>query len=254
MTISAVVITKNEESKIIDCIDTLDFCDEIIVVDDNSKDNTVQLIKNYKGKKIQIFQRSLDNNFSDQRNYALEKAKGKWVLFIDADEIVSSKLSEEILAVVNDDNISAYSIKRKDTFLGVTLEYGETGSMSLVRLVRKNSGKWHGAVHEIWKTKGVTQELKNEISHNPHKNISQFIQKLNFYSTLRAQELYLQKNKSNLLLICIYPLAKFTKNYIVLRGYKDGTVGFIHAVFMSLHSFLVRGKLYLLWKGIQNTY
>jgi glycosyltransferase involved in cell wall biosynthesis len=254
MAITAVILTKNEEDRIINCIESLNFCDQIIVVDDNSTDNTVEILKTYKNRAIDVLSRSLDKNFSAQRNFGLGKAKNEWVLFVDADEIISKNLAVEMLSATEKSEYLGYSIRRKDSFLGFPLQYGETGNVQFIRLAKKNAGKWEGSVHEKWIVNGKVGQLQKEIIHTSHKNISQFLQKLNIYSTLRAEELYAQKKKSNMFFILLYPLVKFIKNYFILQGYKDKTAGFVHAVFMSFHSFLVRGKLYLLWKGIRNTH
>src|SRR5476649_2486654 len=93
--ISAVILTKNEETNIIDCLESIAWCDEIIILDDYSTDRTLQVIKNFNSR-VKIFQRSLNNDFSSQRNYGLSKTKENWVLFIDADERLSNGLSGEI--------------------------------------------------------------------------------------------------------------------------------------------------------------
>lgn len=253
MTISAVVLTKNEENRIIDCLESVSFCDQIVVIDDNSRDNTRSLVKNYSHKNISVFQHSLDNNFSQQRNFGLGKVTSDWALFIDADERISLPLQKEIQAAIKKTESDGYIMKRNDIFIGIPLLYGETGNISLVRLAKKNAGVWKGSVHETWEVLGTVQTLSVPLEHLSHKNISDFLEKINRYSTMRAEELYIQKKHAGLVSIITYPFAKFIKNYIVLKGYKDGTAGFIHAVCMSFHSFLVRGKLYLLWKGIKNT-
>jgi glycosyltransferase involved in cell wall biosynthesis len=254
MTITAIILTKNEEDTIIDCIEALTFCDEVILIDDFSTDNTVSLARSYKNIPVTVIQRKLNENFSDQRNFGLAQAKSEWVLFVDADEIVSKKLSQEIEKSLSEDTkINGYNIPRKDIVLGKELNFGETGSMRTIRLAKKNAGKWEGVVHEQWNISGTVGSLENYLTHQPHKNISEFLTKINVYTTLRANELYVQKKKSNLFQILIYPFAKFIKNYILFKGYKDSTAGFVHAMLMSFHSFLVRGKLYLLWKGIKNT-
>jgi len=141
----------------------------------------------------------------------------------------------------------AYKINRNDIFLGRKLEYGETGSNSFVRLAKRNAGKWKRPVHEVWDVNGTIGNLKTPLDHHAADSVSDFVIKLNYYTTINAQYLYDNKVKVTFLDIILYPKAKFFQNYILKQGFRDGIYGFVHAVFMSLHSFLTRGKLYLLW-------
>lgn len=249
MEISTVILTKNEEKNIKDCLKTLLWCNEIIIIDDYSTDKTVKIAKEFKTR---VFKRKLNNNFSGQRNFGLEKAKNDWVLFIDADERVSFKLKNEIWQLRQNyilaKNWVGFKIKRQDKFLGKWLKHGETNSVKLLRLAKKSSGKWQGKVHEVWQIKGKTKTLKNPLIHNRKITISQFITRINKYSSLRAEELYNRKTKINIFLILIFPLAKFFQNYILKLGFLDGIPGLATAEIMSLHSFLARMKLYLLEK------
>ena len=251
--ISVVILTKNEEKNILDCIETVLWADEIIVLDDDSKDLTLDVIKNLSfDKKVKIYKKSLNNDFSAQRNYALSKTTKNWVLFIDADERVSKELREEINTLIINEKISpkynGFYIKRKDIIWRKTLKYGETGNIKLLRLARKKSGVWYGRVHEVWQVEGSISELQNSLIHYPHQTIDEFLKEINFYSSIRARELYKRGVKGSLKDIIIYPKAKFILNYVIKLGFLDGLEGFIFAIFMSFHSFLVRAKLYLLWK------
>lgn len=240
--ISAIVITKNEEKNIKDCIKSLKWCDEIIIIDDNSTDKTLELIE--KDEKIKIFKKELNNDFAEQRNFGLDKAKGEWVLFIDADERVSWELENEIKTVINKNNYDGFYVKRIDFMWGMKLEYGETGDIKLLRLAKINKGRWKGKVHEKWDINGKIGYLSNPILHYPHQTIGEFLQKINFYTSIRAKELYEQNKNANFLSIILYTKIKFLQNYILKLGFRDGIRGFIIAVIMSLHSFLVRSKLW----------
>jgi len=245
--ISAVILTKDEEKNIEDCIKCLSFCDEVVVIDDNSSDKTVEIAKRLGAK---VFVHPLENDFSQQRNFGLQKASGEWVLFIDADERVSKDLQKEILEIIKDDaHRSGYYIKRYDDMWGKFVKYGETGNIYFLRLARKNSGKWIGKVHETWVSIGKTAELKNPLYHYPHVTVEEFLKEINFYSTIRAEELFENKVKTNWIQIILYPNAKFLVNYVLKRGFLDGIPGLVFALLMSFHSFLVRGKLWLLWEN-----
>lgn len=241
--VTAVVLTKNEEKNIVDCLDSLSFCDEIIVVDDKSQDRTVEIAKSYNAN---VFVHSLGDNFSSQRNYGLEKAKNEWVLFIDADERVSSILAKEISYKISENKKEGFYVKRDDVLWGRRLTHGEVGNTYLLRLGRKDRGKWKGKVHEKWELNGKKEYLKNSLDHYPHQTVGEFLKEIDFYTDLRAKELLLAGEKTSWYLILLYPKAKFFLNYILKLGFLDGLPGFLFAIMMSFHSFLVRGKLWTL--------
>lgn len=270
MKISAVVLTKNEEKNIERCLQSLSFCNEIVVIDDYSIDGTLRKIINFKngfkkkGVEIKVLQRHLNGNFSDQRNFGLNQAKGDWLLFVDADEEISSPLIQEIkneIYLTNEKKLKrqieqkniivAYYIKRRDFFWGREVRFGDINlvkKIGLIRLVRKNFGWWEGLVHERLKIKNRNLKikfLKNYINHYPHQNVKEFLKEINFYSSLRAEELFRANKKTNILEIVLYPLGKFIINYFFRLGFLDGAVGFVYAFMMSFYSFLVRTKLYL---------
>ncbi len=248
--ISAVVLTKNEENKIIDCLESLVWCDEIIVIDDFSDDRTVELIENLKNKKIIVFRRRLLDDFSQQRNFGLEKASNNWALFVDADEQISPSLQYEILSHLTSplQNYAGYFMPRRDVMWGRVLNHGESGATRLLRLAKKSAGKWKGIVHERWIIKGQTGELVNPLLHLPHQTLHEFLREINYYTSLRASELYKNRSKSSFWSIILYPKTKFVVNYFVKMGFLDGIEGLQLAIIMSFHSFLVRAKLWLLWQ------
>ncbi len=244
--ITAIILTKNESKNIESCMDSLSWCDEIIVIDDESEDNTVSLAKK---KGASVYTRALGNDFATQRNFGLQKAKEDWVLFIDADERVPLPLSYEIQSLLShSSSVIGYTLLRKDTVFGKKLSYGETGTTKLLRLGKKHGGEWKGKVHERWEIKGRVESCKNVLEHYPHPTVKEFLTEIQYYTTLRAQELYEKKTKVYWWHIILYPKAKFFMNYILKRGFMDGTEGMIHAIVMSFHSFLVRSKLWMLYR------
>lgn len=242
--ITGVILTKNEEKRIAKAILSLDFCREIIVIDDNSADNTKQIAVKLGAK---VFQRALETDFASQRNFAIEKSKHDWILYLDADEEISHSLKNEILMAVKTNQHDAYLIKRRDYWMGKEMKFGETGkarSSGIIRLLKKGSGLWNGNVHEIYNTSKRIGRLQNFINHYPHPAVSDFINDVNFYSTLRAKELFRHHVQVNLFQIIFYPLFKFVLTYFIYLGFLDGPQGFIYSFLMSFHSFLVRSKLY----------
>lgn len=242
--ITAVVLAKNEEENIEKCLNTLRWCDEVIVIDDESSDKTAKIAQNQGAK---VYKRALNGDFAAQRNFGLEKARGEWVLFVDADEQVTPQLRAEIQKGIKGKFVGFY-LKRKDFVFGRFLKYGETGKIKLLRLGKRGMGNWQGKVHETWEIQGPVGELENPLEHFPHPTISEFLKDINFYSTLRARQLYEENVKTNLFQIIFFPVGKFAQNFFLKLGFLDKTPGFMVAILMSFHSFLVRSKLYLLWK------
>lgn len=253
MSISAIVLTKNEEKNIERCISSLSWCDEIVIIDDYSTDKTLEIIKNLKlrnkndSEKIKIYQNNLDDDFAVQRNFGLEKVTGDWILFVDADEEVSDELASEIKLITKNSKlqVKGFFIRRKDYFGGKWLRYGEVGNIKFMRFAQKNAGKWEGRVHEEWKVPGEVKELNSPILHYPHQTITDFLLDINRYTDIVVQCWKEKGTKMGFWEIILYPMGKFLQNYIVKQGFLDGTAGFIMAIFMSFHSFLARSKYWL---------
>ncbi len=260
--LSCVVLTKNEESNIKDCLESVSWCDEIIVIDDFSEDSTVEIAKKLGAT---VFSRKLNDDFAAQRNFGLEKAsskgrstsgrKGDWVLFVDADERISKELAEEIRhALPKWENLSGFYLNRRDVMWGRELKYGET-NIKLLRIAKTGAGIWKRAVHEYWdiKPKGFDDRIGEfhvgVIEHYPHQTISEFLSDISRYSTLHAQENMKEEKRSSILKILLWPKLKFLQNYVLKLGFLDGGPGLVSALMMSFHSYLAWSKLWLLQKG-----
>lgn len=244
--ITAVLIARNEEARIQKWIDQLSWCDERLVIDNASTDQTANIATRSGAHVVRVD----THDFSHLRNSALDLAKNDWLLYVDADEILPPKLIEEIKQAITRDRLSAYYLRREDIFWGTALHYGEVRSAyqkGIIRLVKKNAGRWHGAVHETFQLKKHTTAttLPTPIQHHAHEGVKDFLYAINDYSTLRADELRAQKKRAHLTDITIRPFAKFIYTYFLLQGFRDGPAGFAYAFMMSFHAFLVRGKMYL---------
>src|SRR3989338_1878570 len=216
-------------------------------------------------------------DYAAARNEAMRKAGGKWVLFLDSDEEISGGLKKEIRQITDKSykdyknyNISGAYFRRKDCFLGRWLGHGETASVRLLRLGRKDAGRWERPIHEMWMIGGRTEELKNPILHYSHQSVDGMVEKLDRYSEIEAEYRFYKTNKltkeqtnkktkksSNnkiikiwlLVEMAVFPAGKFMQNYFLRLGVLDGMEGFIHALMMSGHSFLVRAKILTRYKS-----
>ncbi len=244
--ISAVILTHNNGNSIEKTLFGLTWCDELVVIDDGSTDNTIEKVKRITPH---IYKRSVNGDFASQRNFGLSKSTSDWVLFIDSDEVVSPDLRHEIEMAIGRKEFAGYFLKRDDLMFGQKLAHGETGSVRLVRLGKKDAGNWKRPVHEVWDIKGPVGFINAPLQHFPHPNISQFLDEINYYSTLNAKYFFDQGVHTNRLQIVGYPTAKLFVNYILRAGFLDGMPGAIMALMMSFHSFLTRAKLYQLWSA-----
>lgn len=238
--ITACIITKNAQETLSNTLHNLSFVDEMVIVDDYSEDNTREVAKTFHAR---VYKRHLNADFAGQRNYALSKAKQGWVLFLDADERLSLSLLDEIKQAIKSPKYNGYYIRRDDVFLGRRLRHGETKNTYLLRLAKKGSGKWVRPVHEYWQVK-KTKKLKHPILHYSHQSVSSFISKINSYTTIEASYRKSRNKKTTLFEIIFYPIGKFLYNHIIKLGFLDGFEGFIMSFMMSLHSFMVRVKMY----------
>lgn len=246
--ISAVVLSRNDEENIERTLGSLAWCDEVLVVDDYSDDETATIAINLGAT---VYKRHLEDDFAAQRNYALRKARHPWVLFVDSDETVSPELAKEIRGIADtailDNDPNGYYVSRRDYFLGTWLTSGETGRVRLLRLGRKDRGEWNRTVHETWDIEGRKGTLREPLLHYPHQDVAQFLDSINRYSTINADYLHKQGVIEPTWRIVVNPVGKFIHNYLIRAGFRDGMPGAIMAIMMSMHSFLTRGKLWMRW-------
>lgn len=242
MKLSAVVITKNEERNIERCLSSLSFCQEIIVVDSNSTDRTVELSKKFTDK---VFTKDW-LGYVEQKNYAVGLASHDWVLSIDADEEVSESLKLELKKTLGENPIeTAFLIPRKTIHSGQWIRYGGWYPNRLVRLFRKSQGSWKGgAVHEFWHTYGQIGNLNSDLNHYSFSSLSDQVARNNLYSSLGAKAL-LESNKSfSVWQLIINPITKFSETYFLKLGFRDGYRGFFISVSAAYSVFLKWAKLW----------
>ncbi len=191
-------------------------------------------------------------DFASERNKLLSNSKSDWVFFVDPDEVTSKDLKNEIEEVIKDNSYDGFFVTRRDYMFGKELRYGEFskygwfGNSQLLRLGKRDAGRWERSVHETWKIDGKKGSLKNPLLHYPHKDLRTFIKNINYFSTLHAKALELEGKRSSLLKIIIWPVGKFVYNMVFRLGFLDGMEGFVVALIMSFHSFLSWSKLYFL--------
>lgn len=247
--LTGIVIAKNESERIQQALKTLSFCDEILLIDNDSSDATADLAKEMGARVVSNLTR---NDFAYLRNFASAEAQGEWLLYLDADEELSPNLRANIRHEITDPKADAYYLRRRDHFMGQVLEHGEVSKVyerGIIRLMKKNTGQWHGSIHEEWKTQNKISSVDGFIEHYPHQSIIEFLRHIKRYSQIRATELQKAGIRTNAGVIIMYPLGKFLYTYIIKGGFKDGAAGFIYSFMMSFHSFLVRSTLFIIQKA-----
>lgn len=225
--ITGLIITYNEIKHIREVLNNISFVDEIIVVDSFSTDGTVEIIKSFSN--VKLYQRKFDD-FTSQRNYALSLANNNWILFIDADERVTSDLKEEILETVKSKNTcDAYYFYRKFFYKNKPLHFSGWQTDKNFRLFKKNKCSYTNdrLVHETLQVKGNTGILKHKLIHYSFDDFSKYKKKMISYGKLRAKELHLKGKKFNYLQLIFKPIYKFLYDYIIRLGFLDGKKGIV---------------------------
>jgi glycosyltransferase involved in cell wall biosynthesis len=234
--ITAIIPTLNEEERIQNSLKSAEFADEVIVIDSYSTDRTVEIVKQ---SNAILLQRKFDD-FSSQKNYAIDQASNDWILWIDADEVLTQELQDEIKqAIENAGELVGFYIYRIFFFKGKRMRYTGTQNDKLIRVFNRKFCKYEGKVHEKIKAEGKLRTLENRIMHYSYISFDRYIIKLNQHSALKAEELFEKGMLITPFHIIIKPIARFIKHYFVKLGFLDGFYGFIISFALS-YGVLVR--------------
>ncbi|MBU0618986.1 glycosyltransferase family 2 protein [Patescibacteria group bacterium] len=237
--ISVVVSAHNEEKNIVECLKSVAWVDEIILIDSASSDQTVVLAKQFKAK---IFRRPNYPMLNKNKNFGFAKASGDWILNLDADERVSSPLKKEILVVVKKNQQPAgYTIPRKNIIFGKWIKHGLWYPDEQLRLFRRSKGKFPEVhVHEKVTVKGSLGQLKNHIVHYNYRTISQFLYKMQYLYVPNEVDNFIKSGKKIYWHDALrFPANDFIKNFFRLQGYKDGLHGLVLCLLQAFYSLLV---------------
>ncbi len=225
MTCSVLVLVKNEERNIRECILSCSvFSDEIIVVDDFSEDNTLEIAKKLGAK---TFQRSMSGNWGEQQTFAIQQATSDWVFFIDADERCTPDLSNEIKKIVQTKNFAAYWVRRLNFFNHKRVKHGMLSPDWVARLLPREGSFVEGYVHPKIIFNAPEKKLKGNMLHYTYETWDQIERKMQKYSSLAAKKYHQEGRKSCLIFdIAVRPLFAFLKMYLFKAGFLDGLIGF----------------------------
>ncbi len=239
--ISVIVITLNEEENIRDCLASVEWADEIVIVDAESADRTAEIARQFTPH---VFVRPWEG-FSASKNFAVAQCHHDWVLWLDADERVTPSLAHEIREAIANGEYDAYEMPRLANFLGRWIYHSGWYPGHVLRLIRRELARFNDAkVHEGLDYHGPRGRLKNHLLHYTDRTLEHYFRKFNRYTSLSAEQLYEQKRPFRLWDLLFRPPYLFFRMYLLKRGFLDGLQGFMLAVLSSAYVFTKYAKLW----------
>lgn len=249
--ITVVILTKNEEKNIVGAIkNAKSVSTNVLVVDSGSTDKTAEVAKKNEAR---VIFRAWDNDFSAQRNFALEYVDTEWVLYLDADERLNEQLISEIRNVVKSDSAAMYRFIRRNSAFGKDFKYGVLGPDSVIRLFPKDKVKWQDKVHERPVGDLPVITLKGYMKHYTYRTFEQYVQKMNQYSSIGAKNYYDKQKKVSVIGDFVFrPAFAFLKMYVLKKGFLEGWLGFVLCLNYANYTLNKYVKLKLLNEENQN--
>ncbi|MBI4550070.1 MAG: glycosyltransferase family 2 protein [Candidatus Omnitrophica bacterium] len=239
-TISAVLITRNEEDKIETCLRALSWADEIVLVDSESRDQTAELASKYTDK---IHTRAFDD-FARQKNYGISLAKGDWILSIDADEVVNPDLREAMQAVARQGSPhNGFRLRRTNILFGRALRHGGQNQERILRFFRKGKARFEQPIHEKLVLEGSAGELPGELMHFSSLRLNDYLKKLDLYTHLESEWLDGRGVYPSVFDLWFKPWLRFAYFYGIRLGFLDGYEGLLYHTLSSFYCFLKYARL-----------
>ncbi|RAV30660.1 glycosyltransferase family 2 protein [Sinomicrobium soli] len=240
--LTIIIPTLNEEDFIAQAIQSASFADEVLVIDSFSEDRTLEIAGKYP---VTVYQRKFDN-FSSQKNYAIDRARHDWIFILDADEVIVPELREEIISEIRKARTcEAYEVRTVRMFMGRQMKYGTAKNDTKTLLFQKQHCRFGTKlVHENLVVEGRKGILKHHILHYTYRGFDHFVGKKNHYAWLQAREMFDKGKKASLFHILVKPPFRFFSEYIIKRGFMDGFPGFVSAY---INSYGVMTRYIKLW-------
>ncbi len=240
--VSVTIITFNEAAHIGAALESVAWADEIVVVDAESTDDTVDIARRYTQA---VYVRPW-NGFVDQKNFAAEKASHDWIFSLDADERVSPALSGEIRSVLGQTPaVRGFKVPRVSFYLGRWVRSTDWYPDRQLRLYDRRAGRWTGQrVHESVEVQGPVGRLRNDLLHYPYRDISDQLETINRYSTLAALQMHESGRRASVLDVVVRPPLALLRNYVLRHGFTDGSVGLVISLLNASYVLLKFAKLW----------
>ena len=248
MPLSVTLITRDAAGQLADCLASIAFADEIVVVDSGSIDGTVEFARRHGARVIQHEWLG----FGPQKQFAVDAASHDWVLCVDADERVSPELREQIVSELKAPRGFVYAIPRRNRFLGRWLRHGEGYPDWSVRLFHRAHARWGSEpVHEKVVSRSPALKLSGDLLHDSAETLEKYLDKQNRYTSLQAEAMHAEGRRANALQLTISPLLRFFKYYVLRLGFLDGVPGLVHIAIGCMNSFNKYAKLRALERSAQ---
>lgn len=246
--VTVVILTKNEELNIVDAVENAKkLTERVLLIDSGSTDDTINLAKR---NGANVLHKEWDNDFSAQRNFALEHVDTDWVLYLDADERLDEKLILEIKAVLESGTTAMYSFIRQNSAFGRDFKYGVLSPDSVIRLFPKDKVRWQDKVHERPVGDLPVITLNGYLKHYTYRTFEHYVQKMNQYSSIGAQNYYDRHKEVSILRDFIFrPFFAFFKMYILKKGFLEGWLGLVLCLNYANYTLNKYIKLKLLNRG-----
>lgn len=250
--ITAIIPTFNEEVHIKEAIESVLWCDEIIVVDSFSKDKTVEIVKSF--PQVKLLEHEYEHSAA-QKNWTIPQASHPWIFLLDADERPTPALVEEIKEILKKGTkYSGFWIYRRNNFMGKTINYSGWQSDKVIRLFKRDECRYQNKhVHAEIESKGAISILKNKLIHYTYKDITTYLKKADRYTTWGAFDRYYKFEKQGRKIgagyIFIRPLARFFRHYLLRLGILDGAHGFVVSALSAYNVFIRALKIWRLQNG-----
>ncbi|MBC7802876.1 MAG: glycosyltransferase family 2 protein [Candidatus Parcubacteria bacterium] len=238
--LSVVLITQNAAAQLPDCLASVAFADEVVVIDSGSNDDTVALAERY-GARV-VAKEWL--GFGRQKQFAVEQASNDWVLCLDADERVSPELAASLVRILESPAAAVYRMARRNRFLGRWLRHGEGYPDWSARLFDRRHARWSDdTVHEKLLYAVSPGTLEGELLHESAEDLGRYLEKQNRYSSLAAVELHRRGRQASVATLLLSPMVRFFKFYVMRLGFLDGFPGLVHISIGCMNSFMKYAKL-----------
>ena len=240
--VSVYVLTFNNRRTIEQCLNSLDWAEELIVVDSFSTDGTYEVCQRYTNK---TYQRKWTGH-RDQYQYAADLTRQDWIMFVDADEEVPWALADEIRNELKEGTAGAdaFFVYRRTYYLGRWIRYGGWYPDGEIRLYRKQKGRWEGGLHAKIVSEGKVKSLQNQYLHYTYRNISDQVQTIDKYSQIAAEDMVREGEQFSLFKLLFHPPFRFIKEYLFKSGFRDGFPGLVIIVSTMFYVFIKYAKLW----------
>ena len=242
-TLGISLIAHNEEKQIATALKSSEFADDIVVVNCESTDKTVDIVKKF--ERVRLFDRANNKNLNVNKSYGFEQLKTDWIFYLDPDEIITPELAAEIKEAICSEEYVAYKLPRKNIFFGRWLAHGGQYPDTQLRLFKRGFAAFPNKhVHERLEVKGKTGRLKNAFEHHPYPELADYMRKMIFYTGFQG-DFFLNNNTSSsktsaIKHMAIKPFFRFIRRYFFKGGFLDGWQGFVAAagdMYQSMISF-----------------